>query len=63
MNSDVKTTSSPKELSRLSHGSMLPETSTVCRATGGRQRGSTVPVNRQQTTSVPDLQISENGGT
>ena len=29
-------------------------------ATGGRQRGSTVPVNRQQITSVPDLQISEN---
>ena len=28
--------------------------------TGGRPRGSTIPVNRQQTTSVPDLQISEN---
>ena len=31
-------------------------------ATGGQPRGSTVPVNRQQTTSVPDLQIAENGG-
>ena len=31
-------------------------------ATGGQQRGSTVPVNRQQTTSVPDLQISESRG-
>ena len=29
--SDVKTTSSPKELSGRSHGSTLPETSTVCR--------------------------------
>ena len=31
-------------------------------ATGGRPRGSTVPVNRQRTTSVSDLQISENRG-
>ena len=31
-------------------------------ATGGRPRGSTVPVNAQQTTSVPNLQITENGG-
>ena len=31
-------------------------------ATGGQPRGSTVPVNRQQTMSVPDLQISENRG-
>ena len=31
-------------------------------ATGGRQRGSTVPVNRQQTVSPPNLQIDENGG-
>ena len=29
-------------------------------ATGGRPRGSTVPVNAQQTTSVPNLQITEN---
>ena len=27
-----------------------------------RPRGSTVPVNPQQTTSVPNLQITENGG-
>ena len=31
-------------------------------ATGGRSRGSTVPVNTQQTTSVPNLQITENEG-
>ena len=31
-------------------------------ATGGRPRGSTVPVNSSQTTSVPNLQITENGG-
>ena len=31
-------------------------------ATGERPRGSTVPVNSQQTTSVPNLQITENGG-
>ena len=31
-------------------------------ATGGRPRGSTVPVNRQQTASVPDLQISDSRG-
>ena len=31
-------------------------------ATGGRPRGSTVPVNTQQTASVPNLQITENGG-
>ena len=31
-------------------------------ATGGRPRESTVPVNRQQTMSVPNLQITENGG-
>ena len=31
-------------------------------ATGGRTRGSTVPVNTQQTMSVPDLQINESGG-
>ena len=30
-------------------------------ATGGRPRGSTVPVNAQQTTSVPNLQITGNG--
>ena len=31
-------------------------------ATSGRPRGSTVPVNRQQTTGVSNLQITENGG-
>ena len=31
-------------------------------ATGERSRGSTVPVNTQQTTSVPNLQINESGG-
>ena len=31
-------------------------------ATSGRPRGSTVPVNRQKTTSVSNLQITENGG-
>ena len=31
-------------------------------ATGGRPRGLTVPVNAQQTTSVPNLQVTENGG-
>ena len=31
-------------------------------ATGERRRGSTVPVNAQQTTSVPNLQINESGG-
>ena len=31
-------------------------------ATGGRPRGSAVPVNAQQTMSVPNLQITENGG-
>ena len=31
-------------------------------ATGGRPRGSTVAVNPQQTTSVPNPQITENGG-
>ena len=31
-------------------------------ATGGRPRGSTVPVNASQTMSVPNLQITENGG-
>ena len=31
-------------------------------AAGGRPRGSTVPVNAQQTTSVSNLQITENGG-
>ena len=31
-------------------------------ATGGRPRGSTVPVKAQQTTSVPNLQITESGG-
>ena len=31
-------------------------------ATGERPRGSTVPVNSQQTTSIPNLQIPENGG-
>ena len=31
-------------------------------ATGGRPRGSTVPVKAQQTASVPNLQISESGG-
>ena len=31
-------------------------------ATGGQPRGSTVPVNAQQTSSVPNLQITENGG-
>ena len=31
-------------------------------AAGGRPRGSTVPVNAQQTTSVPNLQINESGG-
>ena len=31
-------------------------------ATGGRPRGSTVPVNVQQTTSVPNLQITKNRG-
>ena len=31
-------------------------------AAGGRPRGSTVPVNPQQATSVPNLQITENGG-
>ena len=91
---EVKTTSSPKELSGCSHGSTLPETSTICRdklsptlsterlvevnelgptiqqgviqrpvqrhtqAAGERTRGPTVPVNAQQTTSVPSLQIN-----
>ena len=31
-------------------------------AAGERQRGSTVPVNAQQTMSVPNLQINESGG-
>ena len=31
-------------------------------AAGERPRGSTVPVNTQQTTSVPNLQIDESGG-
>ena len=31
-------------------------------ATGGRPRGSTVPANASQTTSVPNLQITENRG-
>ena len=31
-------------------------------STGGRPRGLTVPVNTQQTASVPNLQITENGG-
>ena len=31
-------------------------------AAGERPRGPTVPVNPQQTTSVPNLQITENGG-
>ena len=31
-------------------------------ATSGQPRGSTVPVNPQQTTSVPNLQINESGG-
>ena len=31
-------------------------------ATGERPRGSTVPGREQQTTSVPSLQINENGG-
>ena len=31
-------------------------------ATGERSRGSTVPVNTQQTTRVPNLQINESGG-
>ena len=31
-------------------------------AAGERRRGSTVPVNAQQTTSVPNLQINESGG-
>ena len=31
-------------------------------ATGERPRGSTVPVNRQQTMSVSNLQVTENGG-
>ena len=31
-------------------------------ATGGQPRGSTVPVDAPQTTSVPNLQITENGG-
>ena len=31
-------------------------------AVGERPRGSTVPVNTQQTTSVPNLQINESGG-
>ena len=31
-------------------------------STGGRSRGLTVPVNTQQTASVPNLQITENGG-
>ena len=32
-------------------------------AAGERPRGSTVPVNTQWTTSVPNLQINESGGT
>ena len=32
-------------------------------STGARPRRSTVPVNTQQTASVPNLQITENGGT
>ena len=31
-------------------------------ATGGRQRGLTVPVNAQQKASVPNSQVTENGG-
>ena len=31
-------------------------------ATGERPRGSTIPMNAQQTTSVPSLQINESGG-
>ena len=31
-------------------------------AIGGQPRGSTVPMNAQQTVSVPNLQITENGG-
>ena len=31
-------------------------------ATGERPRGSTVPVNAEQTTSAPNLQINESGG-
>ena len=31
-------------------------------AAGERPRGSTVPVNTQQTTGVPNLQINESGG-
>ena len=31
-------------------------------AAGGRPRGPTVPVNAQQTISVPNLQINESGG-
>ena len=32
-------------------------------STGARPRRSTAPMNTQQTVSVPNLQITENGGT